>query len=119
MPEDDRALDADAALLQPFDPVPDIVRGVEDRLVHIPAAGFRSQVQDLVVVLDRMADPFLFERDQRPEQVLFPLVVLRHGVVHEEQAVVLDRGHLADHIVDRPRPEFPAAQERRAAAESN
>ena len=55
--EDDRAFDADAALLQTLDAVPDVVRRIEDGLVHVPAAGLGGQVQDLVVVLDRDGRP--------------------------------------------------------------
>jgi len=46
-----------------------------------------------------MTTPFLFQGDHFGKEVDFPLAVLGQGVVHDEQAVVVDLGHLLDHPI--------------------
>ncbi len=109
-PQEDRALHPDAVVVVALDPLLDIIRGVEDRLIHVPGPGLGREVEDLGLVFNGMGAPFLFERDHFPEQVHLPLGILGQGVVHDEEPVVVDAGHLGYRLVDGPGPEDPAAQ---------
>ena len=57
-----------------------------------------------------MAAPFFLQGNHRAEEVDLPLPVLRQGIVHDEQAVVVDTGHLRDHPVHRTGAELPSAE---------
>ena len=47
--EQNRALDADAVVVVALDPLADVVRGVEHRLIHVPGPGLGGEVEDLVL----------------------------------------------------------------------
>ncbi len=61
--QQDRPLHGDAVVVIAFDPVADVIRGVEDGLIDVPGPGLGGQVEDLVVLLDGMAAPLLLQRD--------------------------------------------------------
>ena len=75
--EQDGALDRDAVGVIALEAAADEVRGVEHRLVHVPGAGLRREVEYLVVVLDGVRAPLLLERDHLAEEVQLPLLALR------------------------------------------
>ncbi|VTR63796.1 hypothetical protein DESC_10064 [Desulfosarcina cetonica] len=109
-PQQDRPLHADAVIVIALDALLDIVGSVEHRLVDVPGTGLGCQVEYLGIVLDGMAAPFLLQRDHFAEQLQLPLGVLGQGVVHDEQPVVVDGGHLRNRPGHGPRPELAAAQ---------
>ena len=109
-PEQDRAFDGDPVVVVATDPVADVVRGVEDGLVDVPGPRPGREVEHLGLVLDGVADPLLLQRDHLPEELHLPAGVLGERVVDQEEAVVVDAGHLLDRPLDRPRPELPAAE---------
>ena len=88
----------------------DVVGSVVNGLIHIPSTSFGGQVEHLGVVLDSVADPFLFQRCNSAKEVHLPLLVLCQRVVDDEQTVVVDARHVFHHLVDRTWTELTATE---------
>ena len=92
-----------------------IIAGVVNGLIDIPCAGLACEVEDLGVVLDGVADPFLLQRCNGLEELALPILVLRQGVIDDEEAVVVDACHILDDFVDGARTELATAEVRNRA----
>ena len=62
------------------------------------------------LVLDGMAAPVFLQGDHLAEEVKLPLRVLRQGIVHDEEPVVVYQRDFLDRLIDGTGPEFASAQ---------
>jgi len=98
--QEDRALYADAVIMITLHPFFNIIRRVINSLIHIPCAGAGGEFQHFGIVFNRVADPLFFEGDHFPEQIRFPLFILRQRVVHNKETVVIDSRKFLNHFVE-------------------
>src|SRR5664279_5599245 len=87
--QNDSPLDSYAPFLQALNTLLYVIRSIKNRLIDIPASRLCRQVQYLIVILDRMGYPFLLQRDQCFEELLFPFVVLCKRVIDYKKAVIV------------------------------
>jgi hypothetical protein len=116
--EDDGPLYADPVVLEPLNAISDDIGGVENGLVDVPASCLCSQLQDFVVVQDRVGDEFFLQRGHSGKEIDEPIPVLSQGIVHQKEAIIGNARHLFNNPVDGTGPEDPSAEKTGAAGKT-
>ena len=74
--QQDCTLNANSVIMITLYTLLDVVRCVINGLIYIPGACLGGQIQNLGVILDGMAYPFLLKRSDGGKEFLLPLLVL-------------------------------------------